>query len=441
MRLSLFGALLALLQCLQTEHVNAQRLNIGDRLPAIELKNVINKKDGTLSLADLRGKAIIFDFWGHACPSCIKAFPKMDSLQARFGDQLQIIGVNRESKDSTERLFQRFKKIHRPEFPLVCGDTVLSKLFPNNYLPWHAWVDQDGIVQYITDGWNATAENISSFLQGHKLNAATKEIVSDYDYKRSYLGQVSERYGNSISYSSFIGKSIPNLILGSHDLQRIQNGKAVQIFQYSTSIIDLIIIAFSEGSRYNFYQQNKVLFNGENKKDYYYPKDPRRRNEWKLKHAYTYELVLPSSMAKNAYQYMQQDIMRYFNLKVTREKRWIKCYALTLLDKKKKPANVPDKNVFAELNNYDRFLYLNDAPISTLIKILNYPALSYKSFDSEIPPIIDRTGYRGNVSIRISSEVLDSRNIAGFRKALNNYNLDLIKTTQLTTVLIISAKK
>lgn len=440
MRSIAFAAAAMLLFCLSTKPVTGQALKIGDTIPETGLLNVLNTRDSKLSLSSFRGKLLILDFWGHTCPSCISAFPKMDSLQTMFDDRIQIIGVNKESKDSTERLFKRFKKIHRPSFPLICGDTVLTNLFPANYLPWHAWVDEHGVVTFITDGWNATIKNISSFLKGKRPELSSKQIVKDYDYKRGYLTQSSDRFAEAIAYSSFIGKVVPNLMLGNHDLRKTEDGKFVQLFQYSSSIADLIILAFNEGGKYNFYQQSNVVLDIPTKDNYLYPSDPSNINEWERKHAYTYELKLPVSFSSRAYQFMQQDLMRYFNLSVKRERRVISCLALTLLDKKEKPLNNPDTTLFSQLNTYDRFMYLNDEPISTLLKILKYPLLPYKTFDQEFPPIIDRTNYRGNISIKIAADIIATRNPKAFKKELNKYNLDLVEIKCPVTVLVIKER-
>ena len=53
-------------------------LKIGDKVPDIEFKNIINYKSKTARLSDFKGKLVILDFWGTWCTSCIAAFPKME---------------------------------------------------------------------------------------------------------------------------------------------------------------------------------------------------------------------------------------------------------------------------------------------------------------------------------------------------------------------------
>jgi thiol-disulfide isomerase/thioredoxin len=45
------------------------------------------------SLADLRGKVVVLDFWSTWCVPCRAGFPKLKALQARYGDRVVVVGV------------------------------------------------------------------------------------------------------------------------------------------------------------------------------------------------------------------------------------------------------------------------------------------------------------------------------------------------------------
>ena len=145
-------------------NTNAQELKIGDKMPGLTLKNVLNYKTDEIDLSDLGGKLLIFEFWGPTCLSCIRAFPKIDSLQKAFGGQVQFIMVNKDSKDSTKRFFNYRKRIKMPAVPFVTGDKVLRKLFPHVGEPFCVWVDQQGVVQ--SKSGDTKYNDIAAFLKG-----------------------------------------------------------------------------------------------------------------------------------------------------------------------------------------------------------------------------------------------------------------------------------
>lgn len=50
--------------------------------------------DKPLSLADLRGKVVVLDFWTFCCINCMHSIPDLKRLEAKYGDALAVIGVH-----------------------------------------------------------------------------------------------------------------------------------------------------------------------------------------------------------------------------------------------------------------------------------------------------------------------------------------------------------
>jgi thiol-disulfide isomerase/thioredoxin len=72
----------------------------GDVAPAIES---VNTPDGkAFSLASLKGKYVILDFWGTWCVPCIQGMPRMKEYLDKYKGKLEIVGVAKES-DRGER--------------------------------------------------------------------------------------------------------------------------------------------------------------------------------------------------------------------------------------------------------------------------------------------------------------------------------------------------
>ena len=72
----------------------------GDLAPMIES---MNTPDGRpFSLASLKGKYVVIDFWGTWCVPCIKGMPRMKEYLEKYKGKLEIVGVAKES-DRGER--------------------------------------------------------------------------------------------------------------------------------------------------------------------------------------------------------------------------------------------------------------------------------------------------------------------------------------------------
>jgi cytochrome c biogenesis protein CcmG/thiol:disulfide interchange protein DsbE len=67
------------------------------RAPAFTLTDL---EGHTVSLADLRGRVVILDFWATWCPPCKREIPDFIDLQSRYGSQgLQVVGIGLDEPD------------------------------------------------------------------------------------------------------------------------------------------------------------------------------------------------------------------------------------------------------------------------------------------------------------------------------------------------------
>ena len=63
--------------------------------PAPELRDIAAWKNGRLTLADLKGKCVLLEFWGYWCGPCVDRMPQTFKLYDEFGKQgLVVIGVH-----------------------------------------------------------------------------------------------------------------------------------------------------------------------------------------------------------------------------------------------------------------------------------------------------------------------------------------------------------
>lgn len=286
-------------------------LSIGDRMPDVEIKNVINYSMDRLKLSDIRGKYIILDFWNHNCHYCLASFKHIDSMQKFFGDRLQIILVNKESKDFTESFFRLHPQIKPPGVPLATGNTELLDLFPRDGYPYSVWIDKNGFIKQMALAHNITVGHITQFIQDKPLNLnnATRKIFYGplFNYKNDSLEK-------KIIFFSSITRYIDNLNIGLTPLSKF-NDSLVEISSSSSSIVELYKKAYSGGTDFNFNNEGSVILKVKDSSLYVRPNNPEIRDDWDKEHSYNYTLFIPISKYKQGYKIMQEDLERYFGLK------------------------------------------------------------------------------------------------------------------------------
>jgi thiol-disulfide isomerase/thioredoxin len=100
--------------------------------------------DGTdVSLASLRGKVVIVNFWATWCPPCREEIPDLVALQAKYKDQLQVIGVSQD--EAPPATVAKFAADHQMNYPVVMSTPEIEQLFTSIHaLPTSFVVDRDG---------------------------------------------------------------------------------------------------------------------------------------------------------------------------------------------------------------------------------------------------------------------------------------------------------
>ncbi|HMG69352.1 MAG TPA: TlpA disulfide reductase family protein, partial [Chitinophagaceae bacterium] len=156
-------------------------LKIGDQIPIVILDNLINYSSKKVKLSDFDNKKLlIIDFWNTRCIACIEAFPKLMSLQKEFKEKLQILLVSDESISTVQAFL---KKRHQladllMTLPIVCSDKILQKLFKHESCPHCVWIDELGVVKYITYSFDVGKKNITAVLNNEPVAMSLKD---DYD--------------------------------------------------------------------------------------------------------------------------------------------------------------------------------------------------------------------------------------------------------------------
>ncbi|HVG28694.1 MAG TPA: thioredoxin-like domain-containing protein [Pyrinomonadaceae bacterium] len=74
--------------------------------------------DKPLSLAALRGKVVLLDFWTYGCVNCMHVIPDLKKLEAKYANQLVVVGVhsakfeNEKETENIRRIILRYELEH-----------------------------------------------------------------------------------------------------------------------------------------------------------------------------------------------------------------------------------------------------------------------------------------------------------------------------------------
>lgn len=126
-------------------------------LPSLDGKEV--------SLASLKGKIIVLDFWFIRCPGCKSAVPALNDIQSSYDkDKVEIIGI--EYQDARRGVVADYVKRNNVQFTtLLFGKTVAAryKVFGG---PTIIIIDQEGNIIYDSYGFDTLEihEKIQSLL-------------------------------------------------------------------------------------------------------------------------------------------------------------------------------------------------------------------------------------------------------------------------------------
>ena len=191
------------------------KFNVANPYPAPELNGLQSwiNSDGE-SIAKLKGKVVLIDFWTYSCINCIRTQPYLNSWYEKYKDNgLVIIGVHA-PEFAFERVADNVKKAvidAKIKYPVgLDNDYTTWKAYNNQYWPAKYLIDKEGKVRYTHFGegkYDDTEAAIQALLKeaGSNVNTpiqATNDIQSSGRLTpETYLGyERGERFANSNAF-------------------------------------------------------------------------------------------------------------------------------------------------------------------------------------------------------------------------------------------------
>lgn len=168
--------------------------------PAPEMTGIdvwINSE--ALSLASLKDKVILLDFWTYSCINCVRTIPHLNELYKKYHSLgLEIIGIHSPEFAFEQKLMNVSHAIesHDITYPVALDNQFLTwKNYNNQSWPAQYLIDKKGNVVYlhVGEGGYDVIENNIRYLLGLGMDKTLKEkkIIEKHGFKvtpETYLG-------------------------------------------------------------------------------------------------------------------------------------------------------------------------------------------------------------------------------------------------------------
>lgn len=407
-----------------TVSLQVKELKVGEQVPDLLVKNVINHPEGEIQLSDYRGKLLILDFWATWCAPCVKGFPKMDSLQREFEGQLEILPVTYQDQEEVDKLFSRLKVLKDIEMPMAVSDNTLRQLFPHRTLPHYVWIDPEGKVMAFTSKESVVRDSIKQVLEGVKEleSKAAPKALFNRDELLFFGNRGFDEDKRILLQSVFMpyieGMPAMYKVTGESDKSWMR------IFLTNSDLPTYFGLAYGAG-KVDF-NRNRRILEVEEPDLLKYNADLDNYDEWKLDHRFCYELILSPQYHGQEYDIMKTDLERMFpEYRAAVEMRETEVLALVRTDNSiDLRTNGGERKI--EMDAFG--LELNNERIGLLPYHWRYHLQLMRI------PIVDDTGIDYKVDIKLEGKMNDLESI---RKTLAPYGLDLVKKVMPIKMLVI----
>lgn len=120
----------------------------GKPAPELQVKDIHGKP---ISLAELKGKTILLDFWTTWCPPCQADAPSLEKLSQKYGDKnLALIGI---SVDEDRTTVEKYLQKHPHSFPVVLSsENQMPRPYEIGVFPTYLIIGPDGTLMTAEEG-------------------------------------------------------------------------------------------------------------------------------------------------------------------------------------------------------------------------------------------------------------------------------------------------
>lgn len=146
-------------------------LPAGTRAPAFSTRTLAGKP---LSLASLRGKVVLLDYWATWCGPCRMATPTLRALHQKFHVRgFSVVGMSMDQADTMAHVkpFVAAMHITYPVTVALAGNARAQAAYHVNALPSQYLIDRNGVVRWSQAGY--------SLNEGQELTARISKLLAE----------------------------------------------------------------------------------------------------------------------------------------------------------------------------------------------------------------------------------------------------------------------
>ncbi|MFC1225331.1 TlpA family protein disulfide reductase [Pedobacter sp. BG31] len=369
-------------------------------------------KNTSVTLNRYRGKLILLDFWATYCVPCITSFPKMQVLQQKYQNDLQIILVNNEPLARATAFLQKRKDEHNEAFTAIVADTLLNNTFPHRTIPHYVWIGKDGKVLAITGEeeleelklLQAMAGVGNSFVNKKNIDPALP-LFSSADFPTKGLQK----------YSLLTKGRVSGLASGTQ-LRKAKSGLLLGRAFTNTNFFSLYssigrVLQRAAGQRFS---DQQLRYTGADSAGF-------------LRDSYNYEFVVPERLSARLYPMMLADLNTYSPYVGTLKTEKIDCLVLERYGTARTAMNNGGGRILDQGTGRQGALNLKNVPFVALVDHIEN--LGWNRL-----PVINKTG----ISQRLSISIPLTGNLQEVNAGLLPYGLRLRPAKQKITMMLIS---
>ena len=174
-----------------------------------------------LTMAGLKGKVVLIDFWTYSCINCIRTLPYLTAWDTKYREKgLVIIGVHSpefEFEKNPDNVLKAMADFGI-NYPVVQdNDFVIWRAYNNRYWPAKYLIDKNGVIRYTHFGegaYDKTERKIQELLGETADLVSLQEYQSQTRTPETYLGSLRAIPNNPIYSLSGNWLTTPEYIRG-----------------------------------------------------------------------------------------------------------------------------------------------------------------------------------------------------------------------------------